>query len=87
MVGTNNVNGYFEPLKWLCDGSRMLVIQANRAFFISLSREFGRSEISVSIQDNFATLVPRVMRIESEIVKMNVTFSRKRFRIANQSER
>jgi hypothetical protein len=58
IVETNDVNGYFAIFKLLSQGSAIRVTWANRAFLLSLSREFCDSEVSVSILKHFHSSYP-----------------------------
>jgi hypothetical protein len=58
IVETNQVNEDFELFQSLCAGSAIRVTDANRAFFLSLSREFGNSCIPLSILRHFHTSYP-----------------------------
>jgi hypothetical protein len=52
------VNEYFALFDSLCEGSRIHITEATRAFLLSLSRDFGDSDISLSILNYFHSSYP-----------------------------
>jgi hypothetical protein len=50
---TPDFNGEFHSVISLGSGSAIPITRANRDFFLSLSREFGRSDLYISVMEHF----------------------------------